>query len=156
MSVLLYLGACYFFLHGSALLYVQVETWLKEGRWIKLPATYLFEPPIVPRTPEDVAFYVANGLPVQPALKKTLTKQADIMAEIRALRSVSSLLPSRWREPWLSEPKSWLGLHKIVRYFLKDTSIPFLFFCCGLALLLWGFAIENNLEPVPGGKPKGS
>jgi hypothetical protein len=142
-SVPLILGGLILFLYGPGLFILQVTVWLQDGRWIQLPGIYLFEPPIVPDSPEDIAFYVANGLPVQPALKVKLTDRTEILAEIHALRTVNRFLPSLGPTPRLSEPISWRGVHKIVHFFLKIVhffldvlSVPVLSFCSGLVLLL--------------------
>lgn len=155
ISVPLILGGFLFLLYGPGLFVYQVTVWLQDGRWIKLPAIYLYEPPHVPETPKEIAFYLQNGLLVQPDMKVKLTDRTEILAEINALRKLQRFVPSLPLQPWLSEPRSWRGLHKIVRYILDDLSVPVFFFCCGLALLLGGLGIENELESAPDKRPKG-
>jgi len=95
----------------------QVLEWMRDGIWIRLPATSLFL--------GAESFTEAEWLYIFP------------MRGDRDLGAFSS---------WLSHPESWLGIHRLVFGTLEFFSTPVVLACIALCIALVSFGIIGKAD----------
>jgi hypothetical protein len=128
----------------AALLGLQCVTWLQQGTWVKLPATYLFEPPPFPNTEAEFELEIQESFPDGATQEQRIHE----IGRLKSRRAILTFVPSlAFLTPdWFAHPGSWLGLHKLVRGTLDELSVPFVFGAAALGITLLGLKIA---EPAP-------
>lgn len=119
---------------GQGLMY------LRYGSWPSLPALYLFE------RPDNVASFIAARRAEGADGHRLDASEEDLLAEYKGLRFILSWVPSFTAlEPsWLSQPASWVGLHKVVRGTLRLCPLWLVPFGLGVAMILGMLAIPEH------------
>jgi hypothetical protein len=107
-------------LYFPALFLWQVVRWLDTGLWISLPAILAFT------NHAEFQSLVAGN----PAAMKNF--------------AVLSFLPEFGPSPWLTEPKAWIGVHRIVMWVLEHCHIGFLSATLGVFGIATGIGISTK------------
>lgn len=121
---------------GLYLILNQVILWMKSGYWVKMPLLYLLVNP----WPE-----ISANVPlteIMPDIGKL--SNPFIVLGVNSFNIAPDgqyLQPYRFfgLSEWLSQPHTWLGLHKILTWFLDF--IPISLACIIIAFLVGGTAV---------------
>ena len=103
-------------LYGVFLPSYQAYVWLRTDVWVALPSEYLLRKPVFVTAFPNMTI---KADPPADEYSAAYTNEPK-KVEFDATRQVLSVVPSlqlSW--PWLTEPHSWLGVHRIVTACLR-------------------------------------
>ena len=93
--------------YAAGLLGLQCVTWLQQGTWVKLPATYLFEPPSFFNTEAEFETDIQERFPDGASQEQRIHE----MDRLKSLRAILTFVPclAFLTPDWFAHPRSWLG-----------------------------------------------